>query len=225
MAASEGLEVDFVAGWADHPLLIQAFAENLWPIWAEACAAASSSQRQATRIPVIFTAHSVPCRTIMTGESAAGRPGMSSSSGQHSAVPTGPDPYPVEAKRTASLVAERLAVVGFRESDWYFAFQSQGISGGPWIGPTVEETLKAIKEEGHTGVVIQPVGFLCDHVEILYDIDIAFRQTARDLGLKLWRADSLNDSPTLIEALAQLASSSNSSATQPAASRTPVAAG
>jgi protoporphyrin/coproporphyrin ferrochelatase len=217
MAASTGLEVDFVAGWADHPLLIQAFAENLWPIWAEACAASG------TRIPVIFTAHSVPCRTIMTGEATAGRPGMSSSSGQHSAVPTGPDPYPVEAKRTASLVAQRLAIVGFRNSDWYFAFQSQGISGGPWIGATVEETLKALKEEGHTGVVIQPIGFLCDHVEILYDIDIAFRQTARDLGLKLWRADSLNDSPTLIEALAQLASFSSNTTTQPAA-RTPVAA-
>jgi ferrochelatase len=65
------------------------------------------------------------------------------------------------------------------EKDWYFAFQSQGISGGPWIGPTVEDTLKAIKAEGHVGVVMQPVGFLCDHVEILYDIDIAFRETAR----------------------------------------------
>ena len=79
------------------------------------------------------------------------------------------------------------------------------MSGGPWIGPTVEDTLKAIKDEGHTGVVIQPVGFLCDHVEILYDIDIAFTETAHELGLKLWRAESLNDSPTLIKALAQIA--------------------
>jgi ferrochelatase len=205
LAASEGpgerLEVEFVAGWAEHPLLAQAFAEKLWPVWAEACAVTDS------RVPVLFTAHSVPCRTIMTGEAAAGRPGLSpaESGSRPSAIPTGPDSYPVEAKRTAQLVADRLAPVGLRDSDWYFAFQSQGMSGGPWIGPTVEETLKAIHDEGHAGVVMQPVGFLCDHVEILYDIDIAFTEAARELGLKLWRAESLNDSPTLVKALAQIA--------------------
>jgi len=118
-----------------------------------------------------------------------------------------PDPYPVEAKRTAELVAERLAVVGLKASDWYFAFQSQGVSGGPWIGPTVEETLKALREEGHTGVVMQPIGFLCDHVEILYDIDIAFREMAAERGMKLWRAESLNDSSTLVSALADIVNS------------------
>ena len=71
---------------------------------------------------------------------------------------------------------------------------------------TVEETLKAIRAEGHLGVVIQPVGFLCDHVEILYDIDIAFREIAEDLGLQLWRAESLNDSPVLVKALAEIVS-------------------
>jgi protoporphyrin/coproporphyrin ferrochelatase len=121
-------------------------------------------------------------------------------------VQDSPDPYPVEAKRTAQMVAERMAAVGFGEKDWYFAFQSQGMSGGPWIGPTVEDTLKAIKAEGHVGVVMQPVGFLCDHVEILYDIDIAFRQTASELGLKLWRAESLNDSAVLVEALTEVVS-------------------
>jgi ferrochelatase len=117
-----------------------------------------------------------------------------------------PDTYPVEAKRTAELVAERMAEVGFTERDWYFAFQSQGVSGGPWIGPTVEETLRAIKAEGHVGVVMQPVGFLCDHVEILYDIDIAFHERAKELGLKLWRAESLNDSVLLVKALAEVVS-------------------
>jgi ferrochelatase len=115
-----------------------------------------------------------------------------------------PDPYPVEAKRTAQMVAERMAGVGFGEGDWYFAFQSQGVAGGPWIGPTVEDTLKAIKAEGHVGVVMQPVGFLCDHVEILYDIDIAFRESARELGLQLWRAESLNDSELLVKALVEV---------------------
>ena len=117
-----------------------------------------------------------------------------------------PDPYPVEAKRTAQIVAERMAIAGLGENDWCFAFQSQGMSGGPWIGPTVEETLKAIKDQGNVGVVMQPVGFLCDHVEILYDIDIAFREIANELGLKLWRAESLNDSPLLVKALAEVVS-------------------
>jgi protoporphyrin/coproporphyrin ferrochelatase len=194
LAAAAGLEVDFVAGWAESPLLAQAFAERLWPVWAEACA--ESGQR----VPVLFTAHSVPCRTIMTGEAsiAGARPGTP--------MQDSPDPYPVEAKRTAQLVADRLAPVGFGSRDWYFAFQSQGVSGGSWIGPTVEETLKAIKEEGHVGVVMQPVGFLCDHVEILYDIDIAFREMASQLGLKLWRAESLNDSEVLVRAVVEVVS-------------------
>lgn len=192
MAAAEGLQIEFVAGWAEHPLLADAFAEKLSPTWTQACA------ESGRRVPVLFTAHSVPCRTIMTGEAsiAGARPGTP--------MQASPDPYPVEAKRTAQLVAERLAPAGLTENDWYFAFQSQGISGGPWIGPTVEDTLKAIKAEGNTGVVMQPVGFLCDHVEILYDIDIAFKQTAAELGLQLWRAESLNDSPTLTQAIAEV---------------------
>jgi ferrochelatase len=125
---------------------------------------------------VIFTAHSVPTRTVQ-GDA--------------------PDPYDREAKQTAAMVAAKLPEL----TEWHFAFQSQGMSGGPWLGPTVEETLKTLKEQGTTGVVIQPIGFVCDHVEVLYDIDIAFQQTARDIGLKLWRTESLNDSPLLIEAL------------------------
>jgi Protoheme ferro-lyase (ferrochelatase) len=201
MAAATGMDVEFIAGWAEHPLLAQAFAEKLWPIWAEACA------ESGRRVPVLFTAHSVPCRTIMTGEAsiAGARPGTP--------MQDTPDPYPVEAKRTAAMVAERLAVVGLSERDWCFAFQSQGVSGGPWIGPTVEETLKSLREEGHEGVVMQPVGFLCDHVEILYDIDIAFREMADELGMKLWRAESLNDSPMLTRALAEIVRGMNASAT------------
>lgn len=194
LAAAAGIEVEFVAGWAESPLLAMAFAEKLWPTWAEACAQLEQ------RVPVLFTAHSVPCRTIMTGEASilGAMPGTP--------MQSTPDPYPQEAKRTAQMVVERMAAVGFRESDWYFAFQSQGMSGGPWIGPTVEDTLKAIRDQGHLGVVMQPVGFLCDHVEILYDIDIAFREAASELGLMLWRADSLNDSPVLVKALVEVVS-------------------
>ena len=68
------------------------------------------------------------------------------------------------------------------------------MSGGAWLGPTVESTILELKEKGHRGVFIQPIGFLCDHVEVLYDIDIGFKEFAEKEGMKLWRAESLNDS-------------------------------
>ena len=135
-------------------------------------------------MPVLFTAHSVPLRTVQA----------------QSAGDT-PDPYEVEAKRTAALVAER---VGLAPDRWRFAFQSQGMSGGPWIGPTVEDTLTALRKEGVQKLVIQPIGFLCDHVEILYDIDIGFREFAQPLEIEVNRPESLNNSPLLTAALADL---------------------
>jgi ferrochelatase len=100
-------------------------------------------------------------------------------------------------------VAKALGAVGLTDADWFFSFQSQGIAGAPWIGPTVPDTLQTLAAMGYKGVVLQPVGFLCDHVEILYDIDVDFKQQAAEMGLQLWRAGSLNDSPTLIEAVAK----------------------
>ena len=201
-----GMHMEFIAGWSDHPLLAQAFAERMWPVWAEACAITR------TRVPVLFTAHAVPCRTIMSGtvsnaQSPSARPGqpVPETGIQNYGTRQTPDPYPVECKQTAIAVAKALAPVGMTNADWYFAFQSQGVAGAPWIGPTVEDTLKALAQAGHKGVILQPIGFLCDHVEILYDIDIAFTETARELGLQLWRAQSLNDSPTLIQALKPIA--------------------
>jgi ferrochelatase len=190
--AATGMEMEFVAGWAENPTLGEAFAERLAPIWERAC------KEMGRKVPVLFTAHSVPCRTISTGSASivGARPGTP--------MQDTPDPYPVEAKRTALMVVEQMKAPGMTDKDWYFAFQSQGVSGGPWIGPTVEDTLKALKEQGEVGVVMQPVGFLCDHVEILYDIDIAFKQSAEELGLRLWRAESLNDSRLLVEALAEV---------------------
>jgi len=198
---------DFIPGWADEPLLTLAFAENLWPTWAEACAALSLETGRNTHVPILFTAHSVPCRTIMSPTTPGG-PFMTTASSsawvgdiQNYGPATVPDPYPVECKQTAARVAQLLASVGLTEKDWFFAFQSQGIAGAPWLGPTVEDTLAALAAEGHKAVVLQPIGFLCDHVEILYDIDIAFKKTAAILGLQLFRPESLNDSPTLIHAL------------------------
>jgi protoporphyrin/coproporphyrin ferrochelatase len=81
------------------------------------------------------------------------------------------------------------------------------MSGGAWLGPTVESTILRLKEQGHRGIFLQPIGFLCDHIEVLYDIDIAFKQFAEKEGLRLWRADSLNDSPLLAKTLAEIARS------------------
>jgi ferrochelatase len=113
----------------------------------------------------------------------------------------GADPYAQEAKHTAELVSRRVPGIPM----WWFAFQSQGASGGPWIGPTVEDTLTAIAGDGVKVLLLQPIGFLCDHVEILYDVDIAFKEYASKLGVRLERPESLNASPILARALAGLA--------------------
>jgi ferrochelatase len=165
-------KMDFVEEWHDLPLLAKAFAERLHLGWEKA------SAENAVKLPIIFTAHSVPERTIAEG-----------------------DPYETQAKETAALVAKEAGIAG---GDWTFAFQSQGMSGGAWIGPTVEDTIRNLKAKGHGGVFLQPIGFLCDHVEVLYDIDIAFKKFAEIEGLRLWRAESLNGSWILTEALAEL---------------------
>jgi protoporphyrin/coproporphyrin ferrochelatase len=205
-AVGESFTVDFIAGWADEPLLAQAFAERMWPAWAEACAITSAAAGKSVRVPILFTAHAVPCRTIMSSiptaqpESHPGAP-VHADGMQHYGTAQKPDPYPVECKHTAAAIAAALRPVGLTDDDWFFAFQSQGIAGAPWIGPTVPDTLKALADAGHKAVVLQPVGFLCDHVEILYDIDIDFKQQAAALGMQLSRAESLNASATLIRAI------------------------
>lgn len=164
--------VDFVESWHDHPELIKAFAEKLH------IARAKPGMQTA---PIIFTAHSVPAKTIEAG-----------------------DPYDKQSQETGALVA---AMEGLRPQQWRFAFQSQGASGGPWIGPTVEDTILQWKQEGHEKVLLQPVGFLADHVEVLYDIDVVFKDFAKQQGMELQRTDSLNDSTFLTAALADIARS------------------
>jgi ferrochelatase len=166
--------IDFVEEWHDRPLLIAAFAERLRSGWTKACA------EHGSQLPVLFTAHSVPTRTVAEG-----------------------DPYEKQTRETAALVAAQVPEIGA----WRFAFQSQGMSGGDWLGPTVEETIVSLREAAQTGVFVQPIGFVCDHVEILFDVDILFRQFAGERGMKLYRAESLNDSPLFIRAVADLARS------------------
>lgn len=168
--------IDFVENWHDHPLLIRAFAEKLQAGWKRA------GDEMGARLPIIFTAHSVPIRTIEAG-----------------------DPYEQQARETAEMVA--MEVPSLHSDDWTFAFQSQGMSGGAWLGPTVEDTILVLHAKGHRGVFIQPIGFVCDHVEVLYDIDIGFRQFGEKQGMRLWRAESLNDSPALLAAIAGVARS------------------
>lgn len=164
--------IDFVEDWHKHPLLIEAFAEKLRAGWRKSCL------QNGSPLSVIFTAHSVPTRTIAEG-----------------------DPYEAQTRETAALVAARVPEIG----NWHFAFQSQGMSGGEWLGPTVEETITKLQSTGHNGVFIQPIGFVCDHVEILYDIDIFFRDFAAHRGMQLYRAESLNDSALFVRAVAELA--------------------
>jgi ferrochelatase len=176
LASNQGtaFAVDFVESWHDHPLLIRAFAERL-----RAGLDRARREAQTQEIPIIFTAHSVPERTIADG-----------------------DPYESQAKETASLVAREASLAS---GDWTFAFQSQSMSGGAWLGPRVEDTILSLKKKGHRDVFVQPIGFLCDHVEVLYDIDIGFKQFAAMQGMRLWRAESLNDSSLLVAALADVA--------------------
>ncbi|HEX9764115.1 MAG TPA: ferrochelatase, partial [Candidatus Acidoferrales bacterium] len=89
-------------------------------------------------------------------------------------------------------------------SDWKLAYQSQGMTSEPWLGPTVESLLDELSRAGKRHVVVAPIGFVCDHVEVLYDVDVAFRDYAQARGITLWRTESLNDSPLFIEALAAL---------------------
>lgn len=136
-------------------------------------ALAAASVEAGRPVPVILTAHSVPGRTIAAG-----------------------DPYDAQVKETMALVAEAAGC-----ELWQGAYQSQGMTSDPWIGPTVESAIDQLAAAGRRHVLIAPIGFLCDHVEILYDVDIAFRDYARARGVTLWRTESLNDSPLLIEAL------------------------
>ena len=182
------IRIDFTESWAAHPLLAEAFAERLRP------AQARLASETGAAVPVLFTAHSVPIRTVQP-------PAPSEASGPRLWPGEGADPYADDARRTAELVAARVPEL----PRWWFAFQSQGASGGPWIGPTVEETLDSIAAEGVRTLLLQPIGFLCDHVEILYDVDVAFRESAARLGIRLERPESLNASATLARAIADLA--------------------
>ena len=87
---------------------------------------------------------------------------------------------------------------------WHFAFQSAGATPEPWLGPDAAEVIQQLARAGHDSFLIVPIGFVCDHVEILYDIDVEYRALARRLGVRLERTRSLNADPMLVATLGQL---------------------
>ena len=111
-------------------------------------------------------------------------------------LPAPNDQYERECRETANLVAKQAGI-----TEYEFAFQSQGMSGGQWLGPTVESLL----DHHATPAVIAPIGFVCDHVEILYDVDVGFKNYAAERGIALTRIESLNGSETFTRALAEVA--------------------
>lgn len=140
-----------------------------------ALAALDPAERAASE--VVFTAHSVPIMAV-----------------------SGEDPFEAELHTTADGVARRAGI-----AKWRLAYQSVGRAGGEWFGPSVADALVALAAEGKRAVVVVPIHFLSDNAEILYDLDIELRSKAEELGLRFERAESLNTSPRLVEALADLA--------------------
>jgi protoporphyrin/coproporphyrin ferrochelatase len=127
-----------------------------------------------SQVQVIFTAHSLPEKIVASA-----------------------DPYPDELTGSATEVARRARLTG-----WRLAYQSAGATSEPWLGPDAEEVITELAGAGHEAVLLVPIGFVCDHVEILYDIDVEYQSLAKRLGIQLERTASLNDDPGLVGAVA-----------------------
>jgi len=125
-------------------------------------------------VKFVFTAHSLPMRILDEG-----------------------DPYPDELRRTCESIAYEVGI-----DDWLLAYQSA--SGENWLGPDILAVLEVLAHNGHRHVLVVPVGFLCDHLEVLYDIDIEAKRKAEELGMELRRTEMPNTDPLLITALADI---------------------
>lgn len=131
------------------------------------------------QVMVVFTAHSLPESILERG-----------------------DPYDAQLRETAELLAHQLKLP---TDKWTFSYQSAAMTSIPWLGPQIEDLVVNLAEQGEKNLLIAPIGFIADHVEILYDIDIGVQEIARPLGIRLERTPMLNDDDKLIEALASLA--------------------
>ena len=126
---------------------------------------------------VVFTAHSLPARILDMG-----------------------DPYKEQLLETAALVAER-AGLGDR---WSFSFQSESPTGEPWLGPDILDHLAALRDDGVRDVLVCPVGFVSDHLEIRWDIDVEAQEKAAELGMQLERIEMPNSDPAFVRTLAEI---------------------
>jgi ferrochelatase len=135
-------------------------------------------EEQRPSVGVVFTAHSLPEAILKHG-----------------------DPYPRQLQETASLLARRLDLPADR---WMFSYQSAAQTGTPWLGPQIEELIPRLAERGERDLLVAPVGFIADHVEILYDIDIGVQAIARRHGVRVERTPMLNDGPPMIAALSDI---------------------
>ncbi|HQY93143.1 ferrochelatase [Caldilinea sp.] len=127
----------------------------------------------------IFTAHSLPESILARGE-----------------------PYDRQLRETATLLAEKLALPADR---WTFSYQSAAKTGVPWLGPQIEDFIVELAQRGRKKLVVAPIGFIADHVEVLYDIDVGVQQIAQAHGVRVERPLMLNDSPAMVTILAALA--------------------
>jgi ferrochelatase len=129
------------------------------------------------KVRVIFTAHSLPERIVAMG-----------------------DPYPKQLLETSQAIVDRLQL-----SNWQFGWQSAGRTAEPWLGPDILDVLRTIRQEQHVlQVLVCPIGFVSDHLEVLYDLDIEAQALAKQLGLHLERTASLNVDPLYMEALCEV---------------------
>jgi protoporphyrin/coproporphyrin ferrochelatase len=135
-------------------------------------------EEERERVHVVFSAHSLPVRVLAAG-----------------------DPYDAQCRETARLVAERA---GLPDEQWSWSYQSAGRTPEPWAGPDLGDHLEEIAALGVRDVVVVPVGFVSDHVEILFDVDVRARGIAEELGVRLERPPALNDDPLFVDALAAL---------------------
>jgi ferrochelatase len=173
-AAPHGIEVTGVESWARNNEFIEFLAQDM-------------KKKLATlpeRTKVLFTAHSLPQRIIDGG-----------------------DPYPEELRATAELVAERAGLT--RWSQWSIAWQSAGRTPEPWIGPDILEVIDSISttrdsDEPIDGVLVSACGFVADHLEVLYDLDIEAAHRANQHGLAFARTACVNDDATVMASLARM---------------------
>jgi ferrochelatase len=168
------LEILAAPNWGRTPELVEAFADAVVRALGEV-----PPEVKVEATAVVMTAHSLPLSVIQAG-----------------------DPYEREFRGSAADVAAAVRARGGRFAEHVVAFQSQGIgTDTPWLGPELRATLEGLAARGIRHVVVAPIGFLADHVEILYDLDIEARAWAEELGIVLYRSASLNAGGGLVNAL------------------------